>query len=209
MICCYSITSEVIRDIIVSLAAVCGVIFTYFGVKEWKRRNVGEEKIKFALKGLTLTNQLKEESIRIRNRASFFYNQLFPSDEVINSIVKEHNNDPKKVISSIMKYMSENGLKEVTRLHDELDEHTMIVEALTDGKIREVTDALLKTVRTLLFNIRKYIEREYDPDAKEYLDIKEIHDIVFLSGKDDKFLTRLQDESSAVKKIYLSIIKKA
>jgi hypothetical protein len=204
-----------VKDLLIGVSALCTAIFAYLALREWKRKKLGEHQITMAIKGLKLTNSLKEEIMRVRDRATHFYTMVFPEDYVITGIIggnklpedssfeTKHNR-----ISQIMRYMVGHGLKDLMTLRKSLDSHTILMEALTGEVIRRKTDSLLVRVNTLVFNFRKYLEMKYDDTKEEDAMSSKVEDIVFSHDGDD-FSSGLLKEVEAVRKEYRKIIRRA
>jgi len=151
--CWYSITA-IIKDILLSVAAITTVLVAIIGLYTWKRELHGKARFEAAQKLIRATYILREE-VRIC-RSPFTSSNEYPPG--YNSVMTSDNNDEN---GNAYAHVYHNRWKPVSIALANFDAGVIESEIFWGEELRLKTDELRNCVNTLNSSIFAYIEDKY------------------------------------------------
>ena len=200
---------QIMKDVILTFAAVVGALVAFFGLKTWQKQ----------LKGRTeyeLARRLLRAVYKVRDSVHMVRNPWIPEREVYESLKETGIEAERKNIDS--RFISESAVydtrwKKVTEALSDLKVETTEAEVLWGREINEQIKPLHDCVNKLALNIHLYLTqvKEGDGSGLDKKDKEEIFDTIYRLAdipEKDPFAGKLQDAITQIElfvKPYLKI----
>jgi hypothetical protein len=151
-------TIGIVKDIVLTVAALIGMIVAVFGLNTWNRQLKGGAEYELTRRLLKCTYRLREAIKGVRNPT------ILPSEQVITDGEKHERIERQKYLGLAFAYQAR--WEKVVAARDELQTELLEGEVLWGDQIYEKFDLLFKLQNELLADVNSYLALA-NPDINE------------------------------------------